>query len=124
MPRSRTSLKSVRKAVEKAATAINSNSLAKEASKGIADLDKLCSELRRLEAVPKGRRPSLIEYLAGSSLPVIYELEFRTKPTPTRDGSFVKFAGAALEAFGLRCSPETIIKGLTAFRKADGQKTK
>jgi hypothetical protein len=43
------SLKNLRKTAEKLTTAINSNSLAKEATKKF-DLDKLCDILRRLEA--------------------------------------------------------------------------
>jgi hypothetical protein len=43
------SLKNLRKTAEKLTTAINSNSLAKEATKEF-DLDKLCDILRRLEA--------------------------------------------------------------------------
>jgi hypothetical protein len=52
-------LKRIRKMAEKLATAINSNSLAKEATRGIADLDKLCDELRRVETATGGRQPSL-----------------------------------------------------------------
>jgi hypothetical protein len=111
-------LKRIRKMAEKLATAINANSLAKEAAKGIVDLDRLCDELRRLEAAKSGRRPSLVEYLAGELLPAIYERRFSAKPTPTRNGVFLRFAAAALGALGVNCSPETVIKGLTRFRRA------
>jgi hypothetical protein len=111
------SLKNLRKTAEKLTTAINSNSLAKEATKEF-DLDKLCDILRRLEAAKRGRHPSLTEYLAGELLPAIYERRFAAKPTVSRDGGFIRFASAALAALNVSCSPETIIKGLTRFRKA------
>jgi hypothetical protein len=111
------SLKNIRKDAEKLTAAINSNSLVKEALKEF-DFDKLCGVLRHLEAANKGRHPSLTEYLAGELLPAIYERRFRAKPTVTRDGPFIKFAGAALAALNVSCSPETIVKGLTRFRRA------
>jgi hypothetical protein len=67
-PKKRTgpdSLKNIRKAAEVLAAAISSNWLAKEATKGF-DFDKLCDTLRRLEVANRGRRPSLVEYVAGN----------------------------------------------------------
>jgi hypothetical protein len=110
-------LKSIRKMAERLATAINSNSRAKEATKE-TDFAKLCATLRSLEAATSGRRPSLTEYLAGELLSAIYERRFSAKPTPTRKGRFLRFAAAALEELGVNCSPELVIKGLTRFRKA------
>jgi hypothetical protein len=111
------SFKNIRKTAEKLTTAINSNSLGKEATKEF-DLDKLCDILRHLEAANRGRHPSLTEYLAGELLPAIYERRFAAKPTVSRNGPFVRFASAALAALNLSCSSEVIIKGLTRFRKA------
>ena len=111
------SFKNIRKTAEKLTTAINSNSLAKEATKEFG-FDKLCDILRHLEAANRGRHPSLTEYLAGELLPAIYERRFAAKPTVSRNGGFIRFASAALAALKVSCSPETIIKGLTRFRKA------
>jgi hypothetical protein len=111
------SLKNIRKGAEKLTAAINSNSLAKEALKEF-DFDKVCDILRHLETANRGRHPSLTEYLAGELLPAIYERRFRAKPTVTRNGPFIRFAIAALAALNVSCSPETIIKGLTRFRRA------
>jgi hypothetical protein len=110
-------IKSIRKMAEGLATAINSNSRAKEATKE-TDLAGLCATLRSLEAATKGRRPSLTEYLAGELLPAIYERRFSAKPTPTRKGKFLRFAAAALEELGVDCGSETVIKALIRFRRA------
>jgi hypothetical protein len=122
-PKKRTgpdSLKNIRKAAEVLAAAISSNWLAKEETKEI-DFDKLCDTLRRLEVANRGRKPSLVEYVAGELLTQTYKRRFDAKPTITRDGTFLRFVSAFLAEFDVPCSPETVIKALMRARKAKSQ---
>ena len=67
----------------------------------------------------RGRRPTAAEWLAGVSLPLVYEWHFRqhagrsrtNEGTPT--GPMVAFIGATLKEFGIRYSDELIMRAFS-----------
>jgi hypothetical protein len=109
-----TSLKVMHKMAKQLAVAINSNPVAKEATKDF-DVAGLCDALRPAKG---GRRVSVTEFLVGELLPAIYERRFGAKPVTTHNGGFIKFAHAALKELGVDCSTETIVKAIGRFKKA------
>jgi hypothetical protein len=111
-------LKRVRKALEAAESVIHSTRLCWSLEPGIA---ALIDEIRRLEAEYGGPKLSLTDFLCGYWLPKLYARQFGGKATTTRNGTYVRFAGACLKALGLSLSPETIIRSLTAVKKAMGE---
>jgi hypothetical protein len=115
-------LRSIYKAAEKLAAAIDSNWLAGLGASSW--LRNYAAIVRDVEAKTKGRRPSLKEYLAGFVLPGIYERQFGKQATATRTtrrGSFMSFAKAASEELGQKCETETIIKGFSLLKSSRTQ---
>jgi hypothetical protein len=110
----RHSFKSIRTAIEKVASMVDANPVAREAlaPELAAILEKAC----RLEAASKakGRGLSFTTFLCGQMLPWIFEEYFGARATTARNGEYVKFAVAALKALGEKGEPETIIRSMTA----------
>lgn len=76
----------------------------------------------------KGRRPTELEWLAGVSLPLIYERHFLSRAGRSRntdgkpDGPSVRFTGATLEELDMSYSRESIARAFTRmapFRKTE-----
>jgi hypothetical protein len=111
-------LKRVRKALEAAESIIHSTRLCWSLEPGIA---ALLDEIRRLEAEYGGRKLSLTDWLCGYWLPKLFNLQFGGRATTTRNGAYVRFAGASLKALGRKTAPETIVRSLTAVKKAMGK---
>lgn len=67
----------------------------------------------------RGRRPSELEWLAGVSLPLVYERHFRSRSGRSRSakgepgGPTVRFIEATLTELGLPYSPESIVRAFT-----------
>jgi hypothetical protein len=111
-------LKRVRKALEAAESVIRSTRLCWSLEPGIA---ALLDEIRRLEAEHSGPKLSLTDFMCGYWLPKLYARQFSGKATTTRNGAYVRFAGACLKALGQKIAPETIVRSLTAVKKAMGE---
>jgi hypothetical protein len=108
-------LKRVRKALKAAESVILSTRLCWSLEAGIA---ALLDEIRRLEAEYSGPKLSLTDFMCGYWLPKLFARQFDKRATTTRNGAYVRFAGACLKPLGLKAKPETIIRSLTAVRKA------
>jgi hypothetical protein len=74
--------------------------------------------MRRLDEEYGGPKLNLTDFLCGYWLPKLFARQFRGKATTTRNGAYVRFAGACMEALGRKTAPETIIRSLTAVKKA------
>ena len=110
------SLKRIRKAIEEAAKMIDFNPAARRLEPGIA---AILDDARHLEAASKkmGRGLSFTDYLCGQLLRELFVFQFG-KATTARNGTYVKFAVAALGALGQKGGPETIVRSITACKKA------
>jgi hypothetical protein len=71
----------------------------------------------------KGRRPSLFEWLAGASLPLVYERHFLRRAGRSRnakaepDGPMVRFIEATLKELGLPRKRESIVRAFSRLRR-------
>jgi hypothetical protein len=76
--------------------------------------------------LPAKRRPSELEWLAGVSLPLVYERHFRHRAGRSRNakgepsGPTVKFVEATLREAGVPCKPETIVRAFGRLAKQRG----
>jgi hypothetical protein len=137
--------KNIRKAVEKQAALISADAYISEAigkAKGIKPppILELCLELRSLESklsllakkwrgktdLPpelRDRRPSELEWLAGVSLPLVYERHFLSPAGRSRNaegkpgGPTVRFVEATLSELSIPYSPESIARAFTRLRR-------
>lgn len=73
--------------------------------------------------LPDERRPSELEWLAGVSLPLVYERHFRHRAGRSRNakgepsGPTVKFVEATLREAGVPCKRETIVRAFSRLAK-------
>src|SRR5262249_13157446 len=110
------SLKQIRKVLERAARRVAANPAAESLTPEIAVI--LDKARRREAASKKGRRLSHTDLLCGLMLPKLFERQFATRATTARNGKYVKFALAYLETLGLNTEAETIIRSMSAVKKA------
>ena len=75
------------------------------------------------DPVLRGRRPTAKEWLAGVSLPLVFELHFLKKATLSRrtkdqklTGPMIQFVGAVMTELGLRYKDESIAKAFTRLK--------
>jgi len=111
----RPNLKKLRKAIEEVARLVDSDPAARSLAPKIA---AILDEARRLEVVSKRRKLSFTDFMCGMMLPRIFAIKYGTRITTARNGAYVKFAAAMLEAIGRKRSPGTIIRSMTAVKKA------
>jgi hypothetical protein len=89
-------------------------------------LSSLAKEWRTKIDLPtelSGRRPSEPEWLAGVSLPLVYERHFHSPAGRSRNaegtpgGPTVRFVGATLRELSIPYSPESIVRAFTRLRR-------
>ena len=108
------SVKKIHTALSKVAKMIADNPETSDLEAEIAAILKdVCSRIP--EAGERDLSPT--DKLCGAILPDLFETHFGKRPGATRNGPYVKFASAALEAIGEKIQPETIIRSLTLHRK-------
>jgi hypothetical protein len=87
------------------------------------ELALVAKNWRNKADLPAKRRPSELEWLAGVSLPLVYERHFRHRAGRSRNargepsGPTVKFVQATLREAGLSCKPETIVRAFSRLAK-------
>jgi hypothetical protein len=88
---------------------------------GLANADQERRTAHKSDPILRGRRPSEKEWLAGVSLPLVFELHFRpARLARTSDGKptgpTVRFISAALKELSLPYADESIAKAITRLK--------